>query len=69
MIHMQKCVFLILLNVNVNVKVFNLKSRTNETKHTKWHETYINANVDYMQMFVTTSKGGMKINAGVNAKN
>ena len=24
---------------NMNVKVFNLMSRTNETRHTKWHET------------------------------
>ena len=25
---------------NKNVKVFNLMSRTNETRHIKWHETY-----------------------------
>ena len=24
---------------NLNVKVFNLLSRTNETRHTEWHET------------------------------
>ena len=24
---------------NINVKVFNLMSRTNETRHKKWHET------------------------------
>ena len=24
---------------NLNVKVFNLMSRTNETRHMKWHET------------------------------
>ena len=24
---------------NLNVKVFKLMSRTNETKHIKWHET------------------------------
>ena len=24
---------------NLNVKVFNLMSRTNETKHIEWHET------------------------------
>ena len=24
---------------NINVKVFNLISRTNETRHTEWHET------------------------------
>ena len=25
---------------NLNVKVFNLMSRTNETRHIKWHETF-----------------------------
>ena len=25
---------------DLNVKVFNLMSRTNETRHIKWHETY-----------------------------
>ena len=25
---------------NLNVKVFNLMSRTNETRHIKWHKTY-----------------------------
>ena len=25
---------------NLNVKVFNLTSKTNETRHIKWHETY-----------------------------
>ena len=25
--------------ININVKVFNLMSRTNETRHIKWHET------------------------------
>ena len=24
---------------NINVKVFNIMSRTNETRHTEWHET------------------------------
>ena len=24
---------------NINIKVFNLMSRTNETRHIKWHET------------------------------
>ena len=24
---------------NINIKVFNLMSRTNETRHVKWHET------------------------------
>ena len=34
---MQTCVFLMLLNTNV--KVFNLISRTNETRHITWHES------------------------------
>ena len=25
---------------NLNIKVFNLMSRTNETRHIKWHETW-----------------------------
>ena len=25
---------------NINVKIFNLFSRTNETRHIKWHKTY-----------------------------
>ena len=29
----------------------------------------VSANVDQMQVFVTISKGGMKINTDVNAKN
>ena len=24
---------------NINIKVFNLMSRTNETRHVKWHQT------------------------------
>ena len=38
MIHMQKiCVPAVIKGLNV--KVFNLMSRTNETRHIKWHET------------------------------
>ena len=37
MIHMQKCVPYVIKDLNV--KVFNLMSRTNETRHIKWHET------------------------------
>ena len=37
-IHMQKmCVPDIVKNLNVNV--FNLMSRTNETRHIEWHKT------------------------------
>ena len=25
---------------NINIKVFNLMSTTNETRHIKWHETF-----------------------------
>ena len=38
MIHMQNCVFLMLFK-NINLKDFNLMSRTNEIRHVKWHET------------------------------
>ena len=48
---------------NMNVKVFNLISRTNETRYIKW---YVSANVDYMQVFVIIKKDGMKIYADVN---
>ena len=27
---------------NLNVKVFNIMSRTNETRHIEWHETCVN---------------------------
>ena len=36
---MQKCVFLPNDIKNKTVKVFNLMSRTNETRHIEWHET------------------------------
>ena len=53
---------------NINIKVFNLMSRTNNARHIKWHET-CNVNVDYMQVFVTINNVGKMINAGVNVKN
>ena len=53
---------------NINVKVFNLMSRTNETRHIKWHEMF-KCKCIQMQVFVTISKGEIMINAGVNAKN
>ena len=37
MIHMLNYVFLMLLKTNA--KVFNLMSRTNETRYVSWHET------------------------------
>ena len=64
-IHMQKFV------KNLNLKVFNLMSITNETRHIKWHETCkckcrFNSSV---KCSVIINNVGMKINAGVNAKN
>ena len=50
-IHVNKCVALVIINdphaklcvpdvvKNINVKVFNLMSRTNETRHASQHET------------------------------
>ena len=50
---------------NINVKVFNLMSWSNQTKHIE----LVNANVDQIQVFVIINKDGMKINAGVNVEN
>ena len=36
MIHMQNYL-LLMLEQNINVEVFNLMSRTNETKYIEWH--------------------------------
>ena len=47
---------------DLNVKVFNLRSRTNETGMK-------NVNVDQMQLFVIINKVGIKINVDVNVKN
>ena len=53
---------------NLNIKVFNLMSKTNETRHIKWHETCkckcrLDASV------CKINNAGMKINADVNVKN
>ena len=53
---------------DLNVKVFNLMSRTNETRYIKWHET-LTVNVDQMQLFVIINNDGLKINVDVNVKN
>ena len=50
---------------NLNVKVFNLILRANETRHIEWYETCkckcrLDASVD---------NAGMKINTNLNAKN
>ena len=62
-IHLQNYVFLML------VKTWILKYlRTNETRYIKWQKT-CNVNANWMQVFVTTNKDRMKINADVNANN
>ena len=53
---------------NLNIKVFNLMSTTNETRHIEWHETCkckcrVDANV------CNNKNIGMKINVNVNVKN
>ena len=48
---------------NLNVKVFNLMSRTNETRHIKWHER-----CKYICKVVITNKFGMMINVDANVK-
>ena len=53
---------------NLNVKIANLMSRTNETRHIKWHET-CNVNVDWIQAFVIINNVGMMINVDANVKN
>ena len=51
----------------INVKVFNLRSRTNETRHIEWHKTCkCKCRLDAS---VTINKDGMKTNADVNVKN
>ena len=68
-IHMQNCVFLILSKI-VNVRAFNLMSRTNATRHVEWHEMCkCKCKFDGMAVFVIINNAGIKINAGVNAKN
>ena len=54
---------------NINVEVFNLLSRTNETRCKEQHKKFVSANVDDMQVFVMNKDVGTKINEDVNAKN
>ena len=52
---------------NLNVKAFNLMSRTNEIRHIEWHKTCkCKCRLDASAIIV---KGGIKINASVNVKN
>ena len=52
---------------SLNIKVFNLMSRTNEARHIEWHET-CNCKCRF-DASVIIENVGMMINAGVNAKN
>ena len=53
---------------NLNVKVFNLMSRTNETRHIEWHER-CKVSVNSGIMLIIINNVGIKINSDVNAKN
>ena len=53
---------------NLNIKEFNLMSRTNETRHIDWHEM-CNCRCRLDASFVILNNVGMMINADVNAKN
>ena len=53
---------------NLNVKVFNLMSRTNKTRHIEWQET-CKFSLDLGLMFVIINNAGIKIIADVNVKN
>ena len=52
----------------LNVKVFNLMSRTNETRSIKLHET-CKCICRLNKIICNNSKDGIKINVGVNVKN
>ena len=53
---------------NLNVKVLNLMSKTNETKHIKWHEKcQFKCRLD--AIFVIINNVGIMINADANVKN
>ena len=51
---------------DINVKVFNLMSWSNQTKHIEWHET-CKCRLD-SSVFVITNIDGMKVNVGVNVE-
>ena len=53
---------------NLNVKVFNLMSRTHE-QDTQNDMMRVSVNVDQMQAFVIIINIGIMINVGLNAKN
>ena len=53
---------------DLNVKVFNLISRTSETRH-KNGMKHVSVSVDQMQVFLIINNVGTMINVGVNVKN
>ena len=54
---------------NMNVRVFNLMSRTNETKPLEWHKTCKNRCRLDIQVVAIQNNVGIMINVDVNAKN
>ena len=52
---------------DLNVKVFNLMSRANETRHIKWHET-CKCKCRLMQVLLIINNVGIMINIDVNVK-
>ena len=52
---------------DMNIKVFNLMSRTYETRHIEWHETCICR--CRLNAIVIINNPGIKINVDENAKN
>ena len=59
--HAKLCIYDVIKNMNI--KVFNLMSRNNETCHRKWHKL-----VNVMEVFVMINNTGIMINAEVNVK-
>ena len=53
---------------NLNTKVFNLISMTNETRHIKWHET-CKCKCRLNKSVQTLNNIEIRINVGVNVKN
>ena len=67
MIHLQNYVLADVVK-NITLKVFNLMSRTNETKYIKLHET-CKCKCRLDAIVFNNKQDGMKMNADVNAKN
>ena len=53
---------------NMNIKVFNLMSRNNETRHIRWYKT-CKCKCRLDASFVIVNNVGMMMNADMNAKN